>query len=71
MGMYVALRVQPTAPGSLIPVSETEPNPPLHPLIRESCAVLLVFCATWVMARIEKRSVSFRTVTPIDESYSG
>jgi uncharacterized protein len=58
VGLYVALRVATQSGlGSLITISESEPNPPLHPLIRESCAVLLVFFATWVMARIEKRSV--------------
>jgi uncharacterized protein len=58
VGLYVALRVaSQLALGSHIVISESEPNPPLHPLIRESCAALLVFFATWVMARIEKRSV--------------
>jgi membrane protease YdiL (CAAX protease family) len=58
VGLYVALRVaMQSALGSLIAISESEPNPPLHPLIRESSAVLVVFLATWVMARIDKRSV--------------
>ena len=58
VGMYVALRVgtQP-ALGSLIVLSQSEPNPPPHALIRQSRDVVLVFLATWVMARIERRSV--------------
>jgi uncharacterized protein len=43
--------------GSLIVLSQSEPNPPQPALIRETCAVLVVFIATWVMARIERRSV--------------
>ena len=58
VGVYVALRVATqSALGSLMAISESEPNPLLHPLIRESCAALIVFFATWVMARIEKRNV--------------
>jgi membrane protease YdiL (CAAX protease family) len=58
VGVYLALRVATqSALGSLTAISESEPNPPLHPLIRESCAALVVFFATWVMARIEKRNV--------------
>lgn len=58
VGLYVALRVgtQP-ALGSLVEISQTEPNPPLHALLRQSWVVVLVFLATLVMARIEKRSV--------------
>jgi membrane protease YdiL (CAAX protease family) len=58
VGLYIALRVATQITlGPFIAISETEPNSPLHPLIRESCGALLVFFATWVMARIEKRSV--------------
>jgi membrane protease YdiL (CAAX protease family) len=58
VGLYIALRVASQITlRPFIAISETEPNPPLHPLIRESCAALLVFFATWVMARIERRSV--------------
>src|SRR5450755_4598994 len=58
VGLLIALRMG-TRPalGSLIVLSQSEPNPPSHALIRESWLVLLVFIATWVMARIEKRSV--------------
>jgi membrane protease YdiL (CAAX protease family) len=58
VSLYIALRVATQSGlGSLIAISESEPNPPLHPLIRESCAALNVLFATWVMARIEKRNV--------------
>ena len=58
VGVYVALRVATqSAFGSHMTISESEPNPPWHPLIRESCAALIVFFATWVMARIDKRNV--------------
>lgn len=58
IALYAVLRLG-TAPllGQIISISETEPNPPTHALIRESWSVLLVFVATWVMARIEGRSV--------------
>ena len=58
VALFVALRIG-TGPalGSLIVLSQSEPNPPSPALIRESWLVLLVFIATWVMARIEKRSV--------------
>jgi membrane protease YdiL (CAAX protease family) len=58
VGIYVALRAltQPLL-GPLIELSQTRPNPPQPALIRELWAVLLVFGATWVLARIEKRSV--------------
>lgn len=58
VGLYVALRVATQSTlGSLIAISESEPNAPLHPLIRELCAALVVFFATWVMARIERRNL--------------
>jgi uncharacterized protein len=58
VGLLVTLRMG-TRPalGSLIVLSQSEPNPPSNALIRESWLVLLVFIATWVMARIEQRSV--------------
>ena len=57
-GLYVLLRVTTqSALGSVIAISATEPNPPLHPLLRESCSLLIVFVTTWVMARVEKRNV--------------
>ena len=58
VGLLIALRMG-TRPalGSLIVLSQSEPNPPSPALVRESWIVLLVFIATWVMARIEKRSV--------------
>lgn len=58
VALYVALRLgtQP-ALGPLIELSQSEPNPPPHALIRQSWDLALVFLATWVMARIERRSV--------------
>ncbi len=38
-----------------VSLKPTGPIPPTLALIRESCEVLLVLAATWVMARIEKR----------------
>jgi uncharacterized protein len=58
VGLYVGMRIA-TGPllGPLIVLSDSEPNPPEPALIRESWSVLLVFAATWVMGRIEGRSV--------------
>jgi membrane protease YdiL (CAAX protease family) len=56
--LFEALRVgtQP-ALGPLMAISQSESYPPVYALIRESWEVLLVFVATWVLARIERRSV--------------
>ncbi len=40
-----------------LPLNPDRPIPPAFALIYESCQVLLVLMATWVMARIEKRSL--------------
>jgi len=58
VGLNVGLKMatQPVL-GSLIALSQSEPNPPQPALFRETWAVLIVFIATWVMARLERRSV--------------
>jgi membrane protease YdiL (CAAX protease family) len=43
--------------GRLISLTPTGPIPPTLALIRESWEVLLVFSATWLMARVEKRPI--------------
>jgi hypothetical protein len=44
VGVYLTLRVAlQLAFGSLTEIPDSEPNHPLHPLIRESCAALAVF----------------------------
>jgi len=47
----------------LVSLKPTGPIPATLALIRESCEVLVVLAATWVMARIEKRRLFSGRIT--------